>query len=284
MGLYFADVERDVLEGLHGGFADLDRGDRGSAGDHDVEPDDVGEAVVQRQDDQRAVMRRDVDARERLLDIGRVVPVREYDALRVGRGPGGVGDRGIVFVPNGLPDLQKLLLVLREVVASEAPEGSVGGFTRFEGRSARLYDVFDLREFGADAADLRQLVLRDEECLDLGVAQPEQEVVRLFEFHREGYADGSGVEESKFGDDPCVGSFGEDGDLVFGADADGGETCADFEGQLFGFGIGRGLELVVPFFEQEGLSAVLFDGGLEEVDDGFLHGSQSIFNTARNAD
>ncbi len=47
-------------------------------------------------------------------------------------------------------------------------------------------DELDLRQFGADAADLGQLVFGDEERLDFGVPQPEEQVVRLFKLDREG--------------------------------------------------------------------------------------------------
>ena len=80
---HLADVLRDVLERLHRRRSDLHRGHRGSAGDHDVETHDVGETVVERQDDQRAEMRRNVDPRQRLLDVGRVVAVGQDHAFGV---------------------------------------------------------------------------------------------------------------------------------------------------------------------------------------------------------
>ena len=55
---------------------------------------------------------------------------------------------------------------------------------------------------------------------DLGMLQAEQQVVRLFEFHRQRYADRSGVEQSQFGDDPGVAAFGQNSHLVSGADAE----------------------------------------------------------------
>ena len=70
-----------------------------------------------------------------------------------------------------------------------------------------------------DAADLRKLLFRNEQRLDLGVAEPEQQIVRLFEFDRQRNADRSGIEDTQLGDDPSVASFGQDSDLVFGADA-----------------------------------------------------------------
>ena len=268
--LHLADVLRDVLERLHRRGADLHRGYRGAAGDHDVEADDVREAVVERQDDERAVVRRDVDARERLLDVGRVVAVREHDPLRIGCRAGGVGDRGVVVVADRLPDCHELLAVFGQIVASEPLEGPEGRFARFEGQVPEDDDVFHPRNLVADAADLRQLVFRDEERLDLGVAQAEEQVVRLLELDRERHADRPGVEESQFGDDPCVAPLGEDRHLVPGADAQRGEPGADLERLLAGFGIGRGLELAVALLEQEGCPRLTFSG---KIPNGILFGS-----------
>ena len=51
------------------------------------------------------------------------------------------------------------------------------------------------------------------------------------------------------------------------------DLTAGFERLLAGLGIGRRLEFVMAFFEQEGLGPVFPHGGLEEVDDGLFHGS-----------
>ena len=184
--------------------------------------------MVERQNDERAVVRRDVDARERLLDVGRIVAVREDHAFGIGRRAGGVGDRGVVVVADRLPDFQELLAVFCEVVAAEFSERSVGRLPRFQRNVAEYDDELDLRQFGADAADLGQLVFGDEERFDFGVPQPEEQVVRLFELDREGDADGSGVEKAQFGDDPCVAALGQDGHLVARADARGGQPRTHF--------------------------------------------------------
>ena len=73
-----------------------------------------------------------------------------------------------------------------EVVAAEFSERSVGRLPRFQRNVAEYDDELDLRQFGADAADLGQLVFGDEERFDFGVPQPEEQVVRLFELDREG--------------------------------------------------------------------------------------------------
>ena len=231
----------------------------------------MGEAVVERQDDERAEIRRDVDARERLLDVGRVVAVCQYDPLRIGRRAGRIGDRRVVVVADRLSDGEEFRAVFRQVVAAQPLERAVGRLARFEGDVAQHDDVFEFGQFGADAADLRQLVLRHEDRPHLGVAQAEEQVVRLLELDRQRHADRAGVEEAQLGDDPCVAPLRQDGDLVLGADADRGETRTGLEGQFARLGVGRGLELVVALLEQEGFGPVLLDGALEQVDDGFLH-------------
>ncbi len=272
VGAHLADVLRDVLERLHRRGADLHRGHRGAAGDHDVEAHDVGEAVVERQDDERAVRRRDVDARERLLDVGRVVAVGEHHALGVGRRAGGVGDGGDVAVADRAAYGHEPVAAGVEVVAAQPLEGAEGRLARLQRQVAEDDDVLDGRQFGADAADLGELLLGDEQRLHLGVTQAEEQVVGLLELDRQRHADRPGVEEAQLRDDPGVATLGEDRHLVAGPDAERGEAGADLERLVAGLGVGGGLKFAVALFEQEGLGAVFFDGGLEQIDDGLLHG------------
>ena len=218
-------------------------------------------------------MRRNVDPRQRLLDVGRVVAVGQDYALGVRRRARGVGDRGVIVIPDRLPDLHKLRLVLGEVFAAQTLERPVGRLPGFQRNVSEDDHLLQLRQSGADAADLGQLVFRHENGLDLGVPHAKEEVVRLFEFHRQGHADRPGVEQPQFGNDPCVAAFGQYRHLVSGADAERGESGSGFERLLAGLGIGRRLEFVMAFFEQEGLGPVFPHGGLEEVDDGLFHGS-----------
>ena len=219
VGFHFADILRNILERLHRGRPYLYGRHAGAAGDHDVESHHVRETVVQRQDDERAVAGRDVDARERLFDVGRVVAVGQDDAFRIGRRARRVGDRGVVVVPDCLPYFEKFLLMPGQIVAAQTFEHAVGRFAAFERNVSQDDDLFEFRQFRPDAADLRKLLFRNEQRLDLGVAEPEQQIVRLFEFDRQRNADRSGIEDTQLGDDPAVASFGQDSDLVFGADA-----------------------------------------------------------------
>ncbi len=88
--------------------------------------------MVQRQDDERPVPRWDVDARKRLLDVGRVVAVGQNYAFRVGSRSRCIGYRGVGVVCETLTDFQKLRLVVGEIFASLSFECSVGRFARFE--------------------------------------------------------------------------------------------------------------------------------------------------------
>jgi len=106
-----------------------------------------------------------------------------------------------------------------QIVAAQTFEHAVGRFAAFERNVSQDDDLFEFRQFRPDAADLRKLLFRNEQRLDLGVAEPEQQIVRLFEFDRQRNADRSGIEDTQLGDDPAVASFGQDSDLVFGADA-----------------------------------------------------------------
>ena len=272
VGAYFADVERDILERLHRRGTHLHRSDRRSAGNHDVESHDMGETVVQRQDDERTVRRRDVDARERLLDVGRIVAVRQHDTLGVGRGARRIGDGRVVVVADGAADGEELVAVVVQIGAAEALERSQRHLARLERNMAEDDDVLQFGQLADDAADFRQLVLRDEDGLYLGMAEAEQQVVRLLELDRQRHAHAAGIEEAQFRDNPGVAPFREDGDLLLGPDTDGGQAGAHLERLLAGFGIGRRFELVVTLLEQEGLLSVPGDRRLEEVDDGFLHG------------
>ena len=253
---HLADVERDVLERLHRRGAHLYGSYRGAAGYHDVESHDVGEAVVQRQDDERAVPRRDVDARERLLDVGRIVAVRQHDPLGVRGGARRIGDGGVVVVLDSLPDGKEAVALVGQVGAAEPLEGSQRHLPRFERNVAEDDDVLQLGQLADDAADFRQLVLRNEDGLHLGVAQPEQQVVRLLELDRERHADAAGIEEAELRDNPGVAPLREDGYLLLGTDADGGQAGSHLERLLAGLGIGRRFELVVALLEQEGLLPV----------------------------
>ena len=58
----------------------------------------MGETVVERQDDQRAPCMVDIDARERLLHIRRIVAVRQDDAFRVGCRAGCISNRRVVVI------------------------------------------------------------------------------------------------------------------------------------------------------------------------------------------
>ena len=269
---HLADVLRNVLQRFHRRGSHLHGCDRRPACDHDIKPHDMREAVIQRQDDERPVVWRDVDARERLFDVGRVVAVRQHDAFWGGRGARRVGDRRVVVVADRTADCEELLPICRQVVAAHAPERPERRLARFERRVADDDDMLHLRQLRAYAPDLGELVFRYEQRPDFGMAHTEQQVVRLFEFHRQRHADRPGIEDAQFRSDPCIAPLREYRHFVPGAYARRGQPRAGLERLLPGLGIGRGFECPVFFLQQECLCPVLYDGVLEKVDDGLLHG------------
>ncbi len=272
MGLHLADVERNVLQGLHRGPADLHGRYGRSAGDHDVESHDMRETVVERQDDERAVPRRNIHASQRLLDIGRVVAVGQNDPFRIGRRPRGVGDGGVVVVPQTAPDSQKLLAMRPQSGLSPLLQLAERDFARHRlGRLVEENHVAQRRQPVADAAHLLQLRARHEDGRDLGVVQPEQQIVLLLQLDGEGNADGSGIEQSQLGDDPGVATLGEDRHGLLGFDAQRSQSGADAQGLLADGGIRGPLPAVRMLLEQEILLPVLSDRRFEEVDDGLFH-------------
>ena len=74
----------------------------------------MGEAVVQRQDDEHPVFRCHTNYGVSLLDIGSIVPVCQKDTLRVGCGAGGVADVRIIIRAYRPVSLYEHLLILRE--------------------------------------------------------------------------------------------------------------------------------------------------------------------------
>ena len=112
----------------------------------------------------------------------------------------------------------------------------------------------------------------------------EQQVVILFELDRERNAHGPGIKQTQLGNDPAVAPLAQDGDPVARPDAQPGEAGTRLESLLTGFGIRGGLEMPVPFFEQERAVGMFCHRLLKQVDDGLFHSGQSIFSTARNAD
>ena len=136
--LHLADICGDVAQCFHRRTTNLSGCYRCATSDHNVETYDVSKAVVQRQNDQRTIRRRDLNTCERLLDICRIVAMSQNYALRVGCCTRCVGDGCIVVVLDCATDFEELLAVLREILLAL-------GFQCREGDFA-LLQVFNLVE------------------------------------------------------------------------------------------------------------------------------------------
>ena len=99
MGSHLTDIHRYVPQCLHGCPSHLYRGDSSATRHHDVEPDNMCETVVQGQNDECAPFLVYIDKGQRLLHVGRVVPVGKHHALGVGRSAAGVCDCRQVVIP-----------------------------------------------------------------------------------------------------------------------------------------------------------------------------------------
>ncbi len=195
----------------------------------------------------------------------------EHDALRIGRRTRRIGDRGVVVVANCASDPQKFVAMLRKPRTPQPLERPESRFAGLQRQMPEDDDAFDRRQLVADTPDFGQLLLGDEQRLDLGMPQPEEQIVRLFEFHRKRDAHRPGIKEPQLRYDPSVAAFGEDRHLIARPDAQRCESRSDFERLLARLGIGRRLKGAVPLLQQKGLGSVRGDGAFEQVDDRLLH-------------
>ncbi|OPZ65841.1 MAG: hypothetical protein BWY83_02977 [bacterium ADurb.Bin478] len=77
------DIERNVLQSLHGGLADLHRRHGRAVAHQGVDAGHVGKGMIPRKDQQRAIPLRDGQQRVGLFHIGSIVAVGQHDALGV---------------------------------------------------------------------------------------------------------------------------------------------------------------------------------------------------------
>ena len=89
-----ADGRGNILEGGEGVLADGHEGDAAAVIHHCVHTGHMGEAVVQREDDEHYVPLFDGNDRVTLGHVGRVVAMGQHDAFGIGRGTGGIADVG----------------------------------------------------------------------------------------------------------------------------------------------------------------------------------------------
>ena len=236
------------------------------------------EAVVQREDDEHRGVRADGDDRVALGHVGRVVAVRQEDALRVRRRAGGVGDVRIVVRADGLEAGLELVAVgLQELVAHLLDLGHPDllglELVIVEGGVVEHDDLLHVRAFGQDGADAGQVVPRDEDVLGFGVVDAEHEVLAFAEVHGEGDVDGAGVQGADLRQDPHRAALGQEGDLVSLLHAQGNQAGADAVGLVPGLFLRDFRPFSVDFLTEIYMVGELSGVFLDKVDDGgsFCH-------------
>ena len=266
------DGRRDVAQGGEGVLADGHEGDGAGVSHHRVHARHVREAVVQREDDEHRGVRADGDDRVALGHVGRVVAVRQEDALRVRRRAGGVGDVRVVVRADGLEAGLELVAVgLQELVAHLLDLGhpDLLGLQRVivEGGVVEDDDLLHVRALVQDGADAGQVVPRDEDVLGFGVVDAEDEVLALAEVHGEGDVDGAGVQGADLRQDPHRAALGQEGDLVPLLHAQGDQAGADAVGLVPGLLLGDFRPFSVDFLTEIYVVGELPGVFLDKVDD-----------------
>jgi len=225
----------------------------------------MGEGMVPGKDDQGDVLLGAVDEGPALIDIGRVVPVGQDDALGVGRRPRRVADIGIVAFFQGLiggfeflpPSFQEFLAAPKDLRRGDLVNVVGAKLVQDDGQG-QLGQVF------ADLADLRGLGSRDDGQAASGVGQAELEVAELVHLDRNGHVDGPGIEDPELAYDPFPPSFGDEGGPVAPAEAQAhqpGRESVDEEAHL---GKGRRLVPLAGLFPDENVPGVSLDAVFEK--------------------
>ena len=255
--LHLANICGNITQRLHRRTTHLSGCNRRTASDHNVETYNVSKAVVKRQNDQRTIGRRDLNTRERLLDIRRVVTVSQDHTLRVSRSTRGVGDGCVVVVLDRLTDRHKALAVLGQILLTLDFEHRESDLALLQILNLVHYD--HLLQFGqalADTTDLGQLIFRNENRLNVGVIQAEQQVVVLLQLDRERHADSACIEQTQLRHNPRIATLRENRHAIAALDARCGQTCTDSQCLDAGLVIRCRLEFSCCFFEQECLFTI----------------------------
>ena len=221
--LHLADVERYVTQRLHRRSTHLRRSYGSTTGNHDVEAGHMGEAVVERQDDERAPTLGNRDAGQGLLHVRGVVAVCQDNTLRVGRRARRIGNRCVVVVLNSLARGDELLLTRLEPLAALLDQGREQDLALLLGFSLRAHDdhVLQKRQTAADRTDLVNLRRRYEDRRNLGVPKAEVEVVGLLQLNRERYTDATCIQEAQLRHNPVVATLRKNRNTLLGFDAHG---------------------------------------------------------------
>ena len=183
MGSGLLDCHRDVLQGSEGVLSDGNESDAAAVGHHCIHTCDVGEAVVQREDDQHYVILADVDDARALGYVCGIVAVCKKDTLRVCGSTGSVADIRIVIRSYGLITVHEGLLVLGEELFAHLDNLGHPDFRllkAFYEESGVVEDdhFLDVRTLGESLTDSVQMVCGNENPLALRVLDTEDDVRR----------------------------------------------------------------------------------------------------------
>ena len=160
---HLGDGHRDVPEGGQGILADGHEGDGAAVEHHGVHAGHMGEAVVQRQDDEHDVFLSDGDDGVALCHVGGVVALGKEDALGIRRCAGSVGNVGIVVRADGLVAGHKLVPVGVEELVTHLLDLAHADFLGLqgvvvEGGVVKDNHLLNGGAFRKDGADLGQVV------------------------------------------------------------------------------------------------------------------------------
>ncbi len=185
---YLRDGGGHVAQRCQGVFADGNKGDGTAVNHHGVHAGHMGEAVVQRQDDEHDIALCDGDDGVALLHIGGIVALGKEDTFRVRRGAGGIGDVGVVVRADGLVAGLELCPVGFQELAAHLLDfahadflGLQGGVV--EGGIVKDNHFFHGGAFRQDGADFGQMVARHQNPFGLRVVDAEDEVLAFSQIH-----------------------------------------------------------------------------------------------------
>ncbi len=238
----------------------------------------MGEAVVQRKDDEHDLAFVDADDGIALGHVGGIVAVCQENTLGVGRGAGGVGDIGIVVRADGFVAGHKLVPVGIQELVTHLLDFAHADFLGLqavvvEGGVVKDDDLLHRGAFRQDGPDFGQVVAGDQNPLGLGVVDAEDEVFSFSQVHGEGDIGGAGVHGTQFGENPHGAALGQEGNLVSLLDAQGHEAGTNPVGFFAGLALGDFFPVSVHLLTEVNVVFELVGVLLYEVDDGcsFCH-------------
>ena len=200
---YFLDSHRDIAESSHRGLSDRYCSDTAAVGHHRIESGNVGEAMVERQDDEHDRVRLNGHYRVSLLHIGGIVPVSQENALRVGSGSRGVADIGIVVRSDGsVAGLEFARMLLQEGIAERKHLRHCDFIVPAVLNLVEDNDFLQCRKFTHNPPDFRELGAGNHHETGIRMTDTEDEVTPLLQLDGKRNVDRSGIENTEFSDYP----------------------------------------------------------------------------------